>query len=151
MVIVVVIIGTFFAISTPLFSRFIENAKLDMAARSVASALKVARSHAITQDADCFVVFDTASTPNEYFDSFNGVDPVEKKYKLSPGIWFYKPGSADPVADAVEFAGDVASFKPTGELDEPTDKAVCVSDGTDASARSKTVTVERTTGNLKIE
>jgi len=149
---VIAIIGIFFAVSIPLFSKFAEGAKLDTAARSVASTLKVARSYAVAiGDMGCSVVFDTSVSPNEYFYSYDGVNPAEKKYRLPAGIWFYKPGDSDPVGNAIEFKDDIAHFRPSGELYEPVDRSVSIADGRNADARSKVITVERTTGNLEIE
>ncbi len=148
---VIVIMGIFFAVSIPLFSRFLENARLDTCTRSVASVLRLARSYAITGDVDCYVVFDTGVSPNEYYDSYNAADPVEKKYKLPAGIWFYRPGDPNPTEEAVTFNNDIACFKPTGELDEADNRSVYIADGQSDDARSKIITVERTTGNLEIE
>ena len=143
----------FFAVSIPLFSKFMERAKMDTAARSVASALRTARSYAITRNADYYVVFDTSTTPDEYFVSADSTNPIDKKYKLPAGIWFCRPGAvADPIGEAIEFTGDIACFKPTGELNETAaETLVYLADGDDASAENtKTMTVERTTGRVKI-
>ena len=144
----------FFAVSIPLFSRFAQTTKLDTSARSIASALRTARSYAISYNRDYYVVFDTTVTPNEYFPSSNAVDPIEKRYRLSPGVWFCNPSAptGDPIADAIEFTGDIACFRPAGELDGTASRSVFIADGNDADAEhAREISVERTTGRVRIE
>ena len=163
-IIVLAVMTMFFAISIPLFSRFMETAKLDTTARSVSSALRTARGYAIANYANYYVFFDPTTTPNTYFiSSQEDGDPstVEDKiYKLPTGIWFYRIGGGT----AIGFTGGVthpdyptvsaACFKSTGELDETvTSVSLYLADGNAANPPQfeKIITVERTTGRVKIE
>jgi type II secretory pathway pseudopilin PulG len=143
-IIVLAIMTMFFAISIPLFSRFTEKTKLDTAARSIVSALRTARTYAITNNAVYFTVFDTNVTPNEYFVSSDSATPVEKSYRLPVGISF---------VGAIGFTkganGQSAAFNATGELDENlNDTTLTLSD---AEGNLRTITVERTTGRTIIQ
>jgi prepilin-type N-terminal cleavage/methylation domain-containing protein len=140
-IIVLVIMTVFFAISIPLFSRplfsrLTESTKLRTSARSVASVLRAARGYAISNNADYFVVFDDAPTPNEYFISADGANPVEKRYKLPIGITLAFDG------------GSQAQFTPTGELEDTDDRNIVLNDN---DGNTITITLERTTGRVRLE
>lgn len=160
---VLVIMILFFAISIPLFSRFMETSKLDTTARNITSAFRTARSYAIANNAEYYVFFDPTTTPDTYFisDQEDGSSWEDKKYKLPTGIWLW---DKDTGAINIEFTQGAthpdygngvraARFKPTGELDETLPNAsVYISDGNNASAQyKKTITVERTTGKARID
>jgi type II secretory pathway pseudopilin PulG len=162
-VIVLAIMMMFFAISIPLFSRFTESTKLQGSARSVASVLRTARSYAISNTADYYAAFDTVADPDEYY-IYDGTDVVDKKYKLPIGIWFCRGQgtAADPIDEAIEFTnieiidGDnykVALFRSTGALAEGAANIfVYISDGdTAAAVNTIPISVERTTGRVRIE
>ena len=151
LLIVLSIMGLFLIFSAPLFTRFSESTQLDATARNISSALVTARGYAITKylnNADYYVVFDNTA-PHNYFISADGTNVVagEKIHKLPTGIYFNDPGGGD----AIGFTSDIAHFKSTGELDESSnDTSVYVADGTGAGAESKQITVERTTGRVRI-
>ncbi len=149
-IIVIAIITLFFAISVPLFSKFTESAKLDTTARSITSALRTARSYAISKNTEYYVFFKTNTQPHQYFisDSNIGdlsnpsVSVIEKVYKLPTGIEF---GNIDFTKGTT---ADGACFESTGGLDETNNEtSVELTDGTN----SITITVERTTGRVKID
>lgn len=123
----------FFAVSIPFLSRFTERTKLETAARSVTSALRTARTYAIANNDDRYVVFDTGADPNTYFVSEDGINPKEKKDKLPAGISF----SATPAS---------VCFKSTGEAGAPASLILM-----DSSNNTKTIDVERTTGRARID
>ena len=131
-IIVLAIMTLFFAVSIPLFSKFTEKTKLETATRSVASALRTARSYAISNSLDYCVVFDTGTAPDTHFISADGADPIEKRYKLPTGIYFA--------------ADSTVTFTPIGML-SGNSTSIDVTDGTN----TKTITVEKTTGRVKIE
>lgn len=153
-VIVLAIVAMFFAVSIPFFSRLTKSAKLDTSARSVASALRLAREYAISTDTNYYVVFDITKTPNEYY-IYDGTNIIEKKYKLANGTWFYKMNTTgDHFAEAIEFTNDKACFKPTGELEEATaEKSVYIADGNSIPTANyqKEINVEKTTGRVKVD
>ncbi len=160
-IIVIAVMTLFFAISIPLFSKFTEKAKLDTTARSITSVLRTARSYAISNNTEYYVFFDATTTPDTYFISHqeDGSVVEEKIYKLPTGVWFYDPdadevgigfteGTLHPDYPNVK----AARFKSTGELDETApNTSVHVADGQTASANKKEITVERTTGRVRIE
>ncbi len=138
-IIVLAIMAMFFAISVPLFSKFTEKAKLDTAARSVTSALRTARSYAITKSSIYDVKFDTSTTPNTYYIRDEAASIIDKKYKLPSGVAFVNIG----------FTDGEAVFLSTGQLNESNpDTFVEVIDNAGVSKR---ITVERTTGRTKID
>jgi general secretion pathway protein H len=138
-IIVLVIMTVFFAISIPLFSRLTESTKLRTSARSVVSVLRTARGYAISNNADYDVVFDDAPTPNEYFISADGANPIEKIYELPLGITFF----------TIDFdGGSTAQFGQTGGLDGIADGTVVLNDN---DGNSITITVERITGRTRLE
>jgi len=158
-IIVLAIITIFFAISIPLFSRLTAGTKLSTVARDVASVLRTARGYAISNNTEYYVKFNNVVTPNRYhiYYKHEGSDiAVDKIYKLPTGIWFYRPDYAlDGNDEAIEFTadtGDTACFKPTGELEETgLNTSVYVADDVTTSAKSKKITVEKTTGRVKID
>src|SRR3989338_10314070 len=110
-IIVLAIMTMFFAVSIPLFSKFTERTKLDTTARSIVSALRTARTYAITNNKIYYVVFDKQTDPtrHSYFISEDGTNPKEKREKLPVGISFGDlPGSINIYN---------AGFKATGEFD----------------------------------
>ena len=137
-IIVLAIMTMFFAISIPLFSRLTESTKLRTSARSVVSALRVARRYAISNNGTYDVVFDPEQDPREYYIQ-HGSDIVEKKYKLPTGIDFADIGFTK--------IANTARFTPTGMLDENNNETSI--DVTDDNC-SITITVERTTGRVRI-
>jgi type II secretory pathway pseudopilin PulG len=154
-VIILAIIAMFFTVSIPFFSRLTKSAKLDTSARSVASTLRLAREYAISTGNTYYVVFDISTTPDEYY-IYDGTNIIEKKYKLPTGCWFYNMNATtDPFAEAIEFTGDRACFKPTGELDESAAGKyhVYIADGnSDTTAKyQKEINVEKTTGRVKVD
>ena len=137
-IVVLTIMALFFAVSIPLFSRFVEKSKLETAARNIVSTLRTARSYAISNNATYDVVFDAVSTPHQYYIQDEGSNVIDKKYKLPTEIQF----------NTIGFAGNAASFLSTGELSETSpDTSVIIED----SNSTKTITVERTTGRVKVE
>ena len=137
-IVVLAIIAFFFAVSVPLFSKFAEKSKLETAARNIVSTLRTARSYAINNSATYGVVFDTAPTPHQYYIQDEGANVIDKKYRLPTQIRF----------NSVGFTGGAASFLSTGELNETNpDTSVIIED----SDTTRTITVERTTGRVKIE
>lgn len=161
--VVLLIMALFSAISIPAFSNFLKNTNLDTSTRTVASVLKAARSFAISEKTEYYVAFNQGSDPNEYFlCDKNGA--MEEKYKLAKGIYFFK-GDSDksyPSADAVEFTRSVtaggtdynnaACFKHNGQLKEANSRSVYLSDGkVDQNAtKCNRITVQYATGNLDI-
>lgn len=161
-IIVLAIMTMFFAISIPLFSKFTERAKLDTTARSVASALRTARSYAISKPGNYYVFFDASATPPHTYYISNteaGTNIIEKEYKLPVGIYFDYDASWGIPNGPIGFTKgthatkSAACFKSTGELDEiSSDTAVYVADDiNNANANWKRITVERTTGRTKID
>lgn len=138
-IIVLAIITMFFAISVPLFSKFTETAKLDTTARSVTSALRTARSYAISNSSPYNVVFDITKSPNEYYIS-DGTNVVDKAYKLPIGTKFRI------IAGVTSF-----TFTPTGALEDDTHSEPSIEVASNDDAEWRTITVERTTGRVKIE
>lgn len=132
-IIVLAVMTMFFVISIPLFTRFTESTKLETAARSVTSALRTARTYAIANNADRFVVFDTSANPNVYFVSEDGANPNEKRDKLPAGISF----SAPPAS---------VRFVSTGEAGAAVSLIL-----RDSSNNTKTIDVERTTGRARMD
>lgn len=160
-IIVLAIMTMFFAVSIPFFSRFMENTKLETSARSVTSALRIARMYAITKNANYYVKFDKTAAPNEYYVYYyelpippGTLTIVDKRYKLPTGISFFAPAPS-LISDEIEFTadgGDSAWFKPTGELVEvPFNTSVVIADEQTDTANFKTITVERTTGRVRID
>lgn len=155
-IIVLAIMTMFFAISMPLFSRFMEKSKLDTTARSIVSALRTGRSYAISNNDDYYVFFDVNTTPNTYFisEDEDGSSVKEKTYKLPTGIWFYDPDGALAIGftKGTHLTAKAACFRPAGELDETANRSVFIADGNDANAEhKKEINVERTTGRVRIE
>lgn len=152
LIIVLGIIMALFAISAPFFPGLIEGTRLTTAAKNVTSILRTARGYAVDGSQSYYVVFDTMATPNEYY-IYDGAEVLEKKYKLPPGVWFYKPNyTIDPIQEAIEFTNDTAWFKSTGELEDVvSNAAVYVSYGKSANAKYIKIDVERTSGRAKIE
>ncbi|MBU4376861.1 MAG: GspH/FimT family pseudopilin [Candidatus Omnitrophica bacterium] len=140
-IIVLAIMTMFFAVSVPLFSKFTERTKLDTTARSIVSALRLARTYAITNNENYYVKFDKIVTPNEYYVYYykqpgNVMTIVDKEYKLPVGISF---------GALTDFTGSQVVFKPTGEVE--VEGTIPVTDGTD----TKLINVEKTTGRARIE
>ncbi|GAF87604.1 unnamed protein product [marine sediment metagenome] len=131
--------------------------KLDTTARSISSALRTARGYAISNNTEYYVFFDPATTPNTYFisDQEDGSVVEEKIYKLATGVWFYDPDGADAIGftKGTHVNAKAACFKSTGELNETASStSVYIADGNDATTQyKKTITVERTTGRVKID
>lgn len=154
LIIVLAIMIMFFGISIPLFSKLTESTKLETATRSVASTLSTARGYAITNNADYYVFFDLMTGPHSYFISnvADGSTVIEKRYKLPTGIYFFRPDYIlDGSEEAIEFTDDTACFKPTGELNEvPANTSVYVANGPGSGADSKQITVEKTTGRVRV-
>lgn len=144
-IIVLTIITIVFAVSIPLFSRLAESAKLNTAARSVVSVLRTARGYAISQNTNYYVFFDSVS----YYisDTDDGINIIEKVYELPTGITFQIP--IDFTGGAGGADGDGACFRPTGELDEVAQDTSIVLQ--DAGGELRTITVERTTGRVRID
>lgn len=139
-VIVLAIITMLFAISIPLFLKFTEKTKLKTAARSVASALRTARDHAISTTQNCEVYFNNPSTGQYYIfgSTPTGFDIIEKIFKLPQGIEFANIG----------FTENIARFTSTGMLNEEADyTSIDVRNG----ESTRTITVERRTGRVEID
>ncbi len=141
-IIVLAIMTMFFAVSLPVFSRFMENAKLEMGARSVVSALRTARGYAITNNTVYYVFFVTIDNKPSYYISSSDeavpaapVDVVDKVYKLPAGILF------NPLTG---FTGSRAVFKSTGEVDAAGTVTI-----KDSRGNVTTVSVEKTTGRAR--
>ncbi len=154
-IIVLAIMTMFFAISIPFFSRFTESTKLETSARGITSALRTARTYAITNNEDYYVKFDKIVTPSEYY-VYHYVPPissgtltiVDRKYKLPAGISFYAPKE---IGNEIKFTDSSACFKPTGELNETsTDPSVTIADEQTGTANFKKISVEKTTGRARI-
>lgn len=142
-IIVLAVMTMFFAISIPLFTRFTENTKLETAARSVTSALRTARTYAITNNVPYYVFFVTInSEPSYYVSSSDEAVPatpvgvVDKIYKLPVGISF---------GATVFGATTRVAFKSTGEVNDA--GTVSIADDTN----TKTISVEKTTGRARID
>lgn len=163
LVIVLGIMTMFLAISIPLFSKLTESAKLDTTARSVTSMLRTARARAIANPGSSwswYVIFihgagspdmyymtsvDMASNPPLYITNANFY-AIDRVYAL-PGnvsfnnIGFSKAGTSTTVRRA--------TFRRTGYLDETSNNTSL--EIIDTKGNKKTITVERTTGRVKIE
>ena len=137
LIVIVIMIG-FMAVSVPMFNKFTESAKLDTAARSISSTLIAARGFAITNNRPFYVMFvdSTGGSYGQYFISENQIDPMEKKESLPAGIEF----SVTPFVD-----GEI-SFTALGQAGEGGSVVV-----KDMGAGTKTVTVIQTTGAVKID
>jgi len=142
-IIVLAIMTMFFAVSIPFFSRFTESTKLETSARGVTSALRIARTYAITNNAPYYVFFETIDNePSYYVSSLDEPIPTaptnveDKIYKLPVGISF---------SSIVFGITTRAVFKPTGEVNDA--GSVLITDGTN----TKTINVEATTGRARID
>ncbi len=142
-IMVLAIMTMFFAVSIPLFSKFTERTKLDTTARSIVSALRTARTYAITNNKEYYVIFDKQTDParHSYFISEDGTNPKEKREKLPVGISLgdLPGGSGVTIYNA--------GFKATGEFDG-NDTSFSIKD---AENNTKLISVEKTTGRARID
>lgn len=142
--IVLVIMVMFMAFSAPFFTGFAERSKLETAARGVTSALRTTRGFAITNNRGFYVEFDTGVTPHEYgvmdtvgtATDYTDDTEMDKMDRLPAGVLFQNIG----------FTDNRAIFTTTGALSESGSRTVEVTDG----ANTKTITVTKTTGAVKI-
>ena len=140
MLVVLVIIGVLLTVSIPLFSRYGETTKLKTAARSVVTALRTARTYAISRNTTYQVRFEVMADDGRhaFFISTDGDDPIagEKRYMLFSGLEF----GTDTQDTAV-------AFFPAGSADA--DAQIEIEDV--SSENAIIVSVEETTGRVRME
>lgn len=142
--VVLAIMAMFFAISAPFFAKFTENTKLETSARSVTSALRTARSYAITYRVPYYVFFVTIDDrPSYYISTADEAAPtapasvVEKIYNFPVGV-----------SASTDFTSNRVVFQATGEASEA--GTITLTD-TASGTNTRTIEVEQTTGRAKID
>ena len=159
MITVLAIMAIIMAFSIPMFSRFTAGTRLDTASRDISTALRTARSYAITQREDYSVGLD--SIQNEFWislgaasaDIFNTTsnqptNVVDKVFHLPQTISIVEGGETTfPGPDPSNSSNKVyrATFSSTGT---GPNGSVCLMD---TKGRTNWVTVVNTTGRVKIK
>ena len=145
MITVLAIMTIIMAFAVPMFSRFTAGTRLGTASRDISTALRTARSYAITQRNNHAVNFNLGPDDGLYWIYYDGNtnNVVDKIFSLPKTI-----GIAEgTVSNIVTSAGSVAvEFKPTGG---------CMQNETlwlwDTKGRTNQVIIINTTGRVRIE
>lgn len=156
MITVLAIMAIIMAFAVPMFSRFTAGTRLGTASRDISTALRTARSYAITQRGDYSVGFD--SIQNEFWvsqgtDIFNTTsneptNVVDKIFHLSRTISIVDSETtfSGPAPDTASNKVYYVTFKSTGGI-PGTSKSVYLQD---TKGRTNQLTVVNTTGRVKI-
>ncbi|MCK4437054.1 GspH/FimT family pseudopilin [bacterium] len=144
LLVVLAIMAMLTGMSVPAISGYIKGARLKGGAREIASALRLARTMAITKRDIYSVDFDIAN--RQFWIEWSG-NVVGETYTLPDTIDIRRPGAIYNEDDYITFVNNQADFKATGGL-SGTSGSVWVADKND---NYKRIGVSNTTGRVIVD
>jgi len=146
MITVLAIMAIIMAFSIPMFSRFTAGTRLGTASRDISTALRTARSYAITRRAIYSVDFDLEEQRYWifYVDDIGATNTVDKKFSL-PETISIGVGSIENPEPTQTNSTFAFNFQPLGTVNSNT---IWV---WDTKGRTNWVTLTGTTGRVKIK